>query len=111
MPAEFTWNPDWGAQRKATPRVNTVEFGENYSQVIGRGINRIPRVLPLTFSNRSDAEVEAIEAFLEARGGAKSFTYAHQGGPIKNYRSVGEWVRTWVEFNRNTLTVTFKEVP
>lgn len=108
---EFTWTPDWGAQRKTTPRVTVLSFGENYAQRIGRGINRVPKVLPLTFSNRTDVEADAIEAFFEARGGATSFTYSHKAGPIKRYVTLGEWTRTDAEFNRNTVQVTFQEVP
>lgn len=111
MPAEFIWIPDPGAEGESEPRVSELGFGEGYEQVLGRGINRIKKTRRLVFSNRTDAEADAIEAFLELKKGTVSFTYSHKGGPIKNYRTVGSWKRVDVEYNRNTITVTFKEVP
>ncbi len=69
MAVDFTWKPSYGAVAKTTPRVSVLEFGDNYSQRIARGINRTPRVLNLAFNNRTVDEIDAIEAFFIARGG------------------------------------------
>lgn len=111
MPVDFTWVPSYGAAAKTTPRVATLSFGDNYEQRIARGINRTPRVYTLAFNNRTCVEIDQIEAFLIARGGVTPFTYAHNGGPTRKFVSLGEWVRTNVAYNCDSLTVSFKEVP
>lgn len=108
---ELPMLPDWGMKRSTEPRVETISFGENYEQRIGRGINRTPKTLTLSFNNRRREPLEALEKFFEELGGVGKFSYAHLGGPSKTYVTLGKFEVTEVGYNRYTLTVTVKEVP
>ena len=111
--------PDWGRQRKTTPRVDTVEFGENYAQRTAIGINRTPKVVTLNFNNRRREVVDELEQFFDSHGGVSKFLYAHSepdpeappGANLRKYVSIGEYTVTEVGYNRYNFSITIKEVP
>ncbi len=109
MTATFTWIPDTGATLTKEPRIRKARFGDGYEQRAQDGINANMQKRALTFSGRSLVECDAIQAFLDARGGVESFYYAH---PRDIQRL---WLcRTWSvqeEFNSRNVTATFEEVP
>ncbi|WP_207285226.1 phage tail protein [Pseudomonas sp. FW300-N2A2] len=104
----FTWVPTYDATKTITPTVKVIKFGDGYEQRQGTGINQQPREYSMTFK-RPVAEIEAIDAFLKARGGLESFTYTHPG------QSPGQFVcRKWPRINVakgiDSMSVTFEEV-
>jgi phage-related protein len=109
---QFKFIPDWSPAFSVNPRISKVEFGDGYTQRVGKGVNTMLRSVSLTFSGRSDAEAAAILSFFESKGGVEPFT-AQIGfnSPIRKYVTEGEWKHT-IEYNdHNTITVTFQEVP
>jgi phage-related protein len=104
----FTWVPTYDATKTITPTVKVIKFGDGYEQRQGTGINRQPRKLALTFK-RLKAEIEAIDAFLKARGAIESFDYTHSGQSTGKY-VCREWVRTNIAKGVDGLSMTFDEV-
>jgi phage-related protein len=104
----FTWVPTYDATKTITPTVKVIKFGDGYEQRQGTGINRQPRKLALTFK-RLKVEIEAIDAFLKARGAIESFDYTHSGQSTGKY-VCREWVRTNIAKGVDGLSMTFDEV-
>lgn len=104
----FTWVPTYDASKTITPTVKVIKFGDGYEQRQGTGINRQRRKFALTFK-RSKAEIEAIDAFLKARGAIEAFDYTHSGQTVGKY-VCREWVRTNIAKGVDGLSVTFEEV-
>jgi len=109
---EFAFIPDYSAQIGVNPRISKVEFGDGYTQRIGKGFNNQLERVSLTFSGRTDNEATAIINFFKERGGVTPFT-ARIGlnDPIRKYVTDGEWRRSFDQYNYNTITVEFQEVP
>jgi phage-related protein len=109
---EFTHIPDWSAELAVNPRIAKVEFGDGYAQRIAKGLNTQLERVSLTFSGRTDQEAAEIAAFFKKKGGVTPFT-AQIGfsSPVKKYVTEGEWTFNYAQYNYNTITVTFQEVP
>ena len=120
--ATFAYMPDWGATLKMTPRVRRVAFGDGYEQRAADGINNNLQTWDLTFSRRTDTEVEAILAFLNLMAGVTSFGWEPpSGGYVAGgYHLVDyvtgkkfvcrDWVRTFDAYNSSSIKATFIEV-
>ncbi|PVZ56570.1 hypothetical protein C9422_18790 [Pseudomonas sp. B1(2018)] len=106
--AVFTWRATYDASRVITPTVKVIKFGDGYEQRQGIGINRQPRKFSLTFK-RVNSEIDAIDAFLIARGGIESFSYTHPGLNSGVF-VCREWTRTDVARGIDSLSATFEEV-
>jgi phage-related protein len=76
--ATFTWYSQ-SAQKSAEPRVLAAAFGDGYQQRVGDGINALAASWELTFSSVA-ADIDAIEAFIEARAGVESFDWTDPDG-------------------------------
>jgi phage-related protein len=109
--ADFEWQPDYkAADTTTTPRVMIAKFGDNYEERRASGINSLPRVWNLTFTN-TNSEIDDIEDFLVGKGGVTKFTFTPP-------RSVTDatvvcsdpWKKSEIEYNVSTLTVVFREV-
>ena len=74
MPQTFNWFPDAIVQKNVKPRVRSARFGDGYEQRVRDGINTMPEEWTLTFT-RNNPEINAIEAFLVAHGGADHFIW------------------------------------
>ena len=105
----FTYIPDFGASKQKQPVVSKIQFGDGYSQRIARGINNQPQTWNLTFSNRSEAEGDAIDGFLEARGGVEPFDWVTPEGVTKQF-ICSTWNVATVNGTYRTVTATFDEV-
>lgn len=90
--ATFTWSPQT-VSKKAVPRVLGAAFGDGYQQRVGDGINTISPEWSLTFS-RVIADIDAIEAFLEARAGEESFDWTPPGESTAIKVVCPEWGKT-----------------
>lgn len=76
----FAWVPSYGAQQKAEPKVRGLRFGDGYEQRIVQGLTPTMRSWDLTFDARTDDEADAIEAYLEGKGGITSFSWLEPFG-------------------------------
>jgi phage-related protein len=100
--------PSYAIDVETTPRVRVARFGDGYEQRAAEGINRLPRRWSLRFV-RHDDELDAIEAFLAARGGVEAFDWTPPKG------AAGKWVcRSWrrslTQPGFGEISCTFEEV-
>lgn len=107
--ATFTYTPDFGANKKLTPRIKSISFGDGYEQRYNDGLNTNPQIWMLSFSNRTDTEAEAIDDFLAARGGVESFDWTPYNESAGKY-VCKEWSKSLDSYNRNTIQATFVQV-
>lgn len=105
----FSFIPDFGATKQKKPVVSKIQFGDGYSQRIAKGINNQPETWQLTFANRSQADGDAIDAFLEARGGVEPFDWETPEGVTKQF-VCSDWSVAVVNGSYRTVTATFEEV-
>ena len=105
----FTYTPDFGATKKLQPKINAISFGDGYEQRARNGLNTNPQTWDLSFSNRTDTEAEAIDAFLTARGGVESFDWTPYNESAGKY-ICKEWSKSIDGFNRNAIQATFIQV-
>lgn len=83
--AAFVWVVDAGARRITKARRDKVTFGDGYSQRSGDQINSVVESWSLSCSNRTRAEIQAIEDFLEAQKGVSAFTWTTPRGTTRNF--------------------------
>lgn len=107
--ATFTYTPDFGAAFEAKPNVRVTKFGDGYEQRQANGINTQPKNWNLRFSIRTDAEADAIEAFLVSQAAVSSFDWTDINGASGKY-VCRAWNRVKERFNLNTITATFEQV-
>lgn len=107
--ASFTWTPSFEATESSQPRVRKFQAGDGYEQRIRFGLNTDPKEWTLTFSNRTDAEREAIVTFLETQAGVTSFDWTPPRGTAGKY-VCEEWQVTLSNCNNNQIQATFREV-
>ena len=109
--ADFTWWPDGSTPESSKPRVKKAQFGDGYSQRAGDGINTDLKQWSLSFSNRAEADIDLICAFLEGKGATTAFTFQ----PPKNASEVSVICESWTRDERAidfcTVRATFKQVP
>lgn len=92
----------WGW--KAAARVDRVEFEGGYSQRSSPGPNPVSRNPTLTWPGLTEAQAEAIDDFLAARGGADAIRYQPPGWSAAALFTCASWdVR---ETARDVYTVT-----
>jgi phage-related protein len=102
-------NPTYGAQKTSQPKVRQVQMGDGYVQRLTFGLNQDPKVWNLTFEV-SETDADTIETFLEARGGAESFTWSPPD-ETSSYKWIClNWSKTIPYLNRATIQATFQEV-
>ena len=71
----FNWVISGGTKKRSKPRVLRNQFGDGYSQRIADGINTDAKTWDVAIQYRTTTEADAIEAFLDARGGVDSFDW------------------------------------
>ena len=107
--AVFTYIPDYSAQFTVQPNVRVTKYDDGYEQRQANGLNTQPKQWSLRFSLRTDAEADAVEAFLVARGGVESFNWTDINGVTGKY-VCRSWSRTKERFNLNTIECKFEQV-
>lgn len=88
--ATFTWIPDKPLNRTRKAKVNASNFGDGYVQRSKDGINTIGDVWMPSFTVRTRAEINAIDAFLELMAGVSSFTWTTPAGITSKF-TCDEW--------------------
>jgi phage-related protein len=107
--ATFTYTASYEASENSKPAVHKMQFGDGYEQRLQVGLHTNPKEWSLTFSNRTDAERDAILSFLDARGGTESFDWTPPRGTAGKY-VCEEWQTTLSNCNNNQIRATFRQV-
>lgn len=78
---ELSFDPCWlpGSDSPIEPRVNDLEFGDGYRQLVKDGINNLPRRWNLTLEALSANEAREVSDFLVEHAGWKSFLFRPPG--------------------------------
>lgn len=103
-------SPDFGASKKAQPRVRAIEFGSGYSQRATFGINQDPKVWSLQWTYLNSTDANNIEDFLEARGGVEAFEWSPPDD-TETYKWIcQDWTKSLPYANVINISATFIEV-
>ncbi len=102
--------PTYGLQKRSSPVVRTVRFGDGYEQRTSLGLNQKPKVYNLTF-NVSEADADTIETFLDARAADNaSFDFTPPGEGSSSKFVCENWSKSIPYLNRASIQATFREV-
>lgn len=88
------WVPTLPVSEKADWRLRVAQFGDGYSQRTLDGINALGRTWSVTFENRPDDVIQAMEAFLLAQQ-AKAFLYLDQPTGVTYRVFCDSWQVDW----------------
>jgi len=102
--------PSYGTSKSSEPLSRIAQFGSGYSQRSVFGLNQDLKVFELTWANISETNSDEIETFLEARGGAESFSYQPAGEAASKKYICVSWSKSIPYLNRATITATFQQV-
>lgn len=108
MAEAFTWCPLVEPQCTKTYRVRKAQFGDGYGQTVADGLNNVVRSWSLQFAGKTEY-INAIEAFLDARGGHESFLWTPPAG-VQGLYLCAESQRVQVVTHVARLSVTFQQV-
>ena len=102
--------PTYGLQKRSSPVVRTVRFGDGYEQRTSLGLNQNPKVYTLTFQV-SETDSDTIETFLDARAADNaSFDFTPPGEGSSSKFVCEKWSKSIPYLNRATIQATFREV-
>lgn len=102
--------PTFPVERKLTPRILKVEFGDGYTQESPDGLNYQLGEWSLTWDNILAAEKDTIRAFFEARRGVETFNWTAPDGVVYKVKC-RSWNVAIVAANSWRITAEFKEAP
>ena len=109
-----SYNPDLSSSRKREPKILKAEFGDGYSQVTGDGIHPFKETWSMSFTNRPNADIDAIVTFLDGLNGASSFYWTPPGEtpltPVKRWIQTGAYEYTRTGPGSATLTFNLERV-
>jgi len=93
------------------PRVLAVRFGDGYEQRAADGINHQPERWNISFTKKSDADVQGVYDFLKARGGVEHFLWTPRGQASPRKFICRGWKRQYDEYDVvQGITFTLEEV-
>ena len=102
--------PTYGLQKRSSPVVRTVRFGDGYEQRTSLGINQNPKIYSLTFEV-SETDADTIETFLDARAADNaSFDFTPPGEGSSSKFVCENWSKSIPYLNRASIQATFREV-
>ncbi len=102
--------PTYGLQKRSSPVVRTVRFGDGYEQRTSLGLNQNPKVYNLTF-NVSETDADTIETFLDACAADNaSFDFTPPGEGSSSKFVCEDWSKSIPYLNRASIQATFREV-
>lgn len=102
----FTYVPDFTATGTTKPTVRKSKFGDGYEQRQAFGINQNQISWDLKFTQREDADADAIIDFLDTAGGVDSFDWTPPAGDAGKY-VCSEWSYTVEVANRKSINARF----
>jgi phage-related protein len=102
---------DYDARKSSQPRTRVVQFGDGYEQRLSYGLNQNPKEWSLTFKNRTEADSDTIETFLDARAAdGESFDWTPPGSTTSYKWVCPSWSKTIPAAGLATITATFRQV-
>ena len=108
---EVGLSPNYGMSIENRPKITTITFGDGFEQRLTEGLNRNPRIIPLTFENILESESDTLIGFLNTRiTNADSFVFTPTNDVAGNFVIDSNYKKTINYHNRATVTVTFREV-
>lgn len=75
----FNWYPDFESEKTVKPKVGILQFGDDYEQRQGVGLNRIKEEWSVTFT-RPHEVINQIDDFLTDKHGVESFWWTNPRG-------------------------------
>lgn len=113
--------PDKGLSRSSKPRVRVAQFGDGYQQRVADGINSIEESFSVSFSNRSKAEADDINAFFVSKKGLIAFSFTvpdsnsstndSAGSPVTTVKVIcPEWQQSYTQLSGSSVSATFQRV-
>lgn len=106
----FEFTPDFSASKSSKPNVTTVKFGDGYESRFATGLNPDLKTWSVKFSNRTVAEIDEIEDFLETMGGVTAFAWTPPRATDEINVKCAEWSRSIDNASYDSLTATFVQV-
>ena len=100
---------DYATNKSIEPKVLTAELGDGYKQRAGDGINTMREIWSLSWTNRIYTEIDTLENYFIARGGAESFEWTAPRSTAKLY-VCKSWSRTYSNYENDDLTAEFEQV-
>jgi phage-related protein len=102
--------PSQSSSAGIKPRVNSIQFGDGYSQRSPDGLNTTPQVYQLFWKSILESERASLDSFLQGCAGATSFDWTppNQSTPLKFICKTWDW--TYGEYNLCDFRATFEQV-
>ena len=102
--------PDVGLSGSGKFRTLKASFGDGYKSRAGDGINTLEKKYNLSWTTITVAESEAIDTFLQARGGVEAFLYTLPNSTTEEKFICEEFGETWQEGNKRGFSAVFEKV-
>jgi len=107
-------NPDYGVQKRSSPNVKTIQFGDGYQQRLVYGLNQNLKTYSLSFRNLPETGAnssDTIETFLDARAAdGASFDWTPPGESAASKFICLNWDKTIPYPNRATIQAEFRQI-
>lgn len=103
----FEYIPSTGFSLESTPKVLSSNFGDNYSQRVGDGINNIGEEWDLTFTNRKLEDADAIISFFTQKRGTEAFLWTPPGETEQVVVLASSWKKSYSSPATRTISVKF----
>lgn len=104
------YKPTYSVGKRSEPRIRTASFGDGYQQRISFGLNQNPKQYDLEFILR-DADVNTIEAFLDARAAdCTSFNWTPPDSATSYKWICPSWTRELIGAGTSRLQMSFTQV-
>lgn len=100
-------SPDQGVAAQMSLNMREFKYGDNYKQAVADGINPIVQTFSLTWSNRPQSTINAIDDFLRSQLGAWFYWTTPRGELLKF--TCKQWVPNTMISTCSSLTATFEQ--
>ncbi len=102
--------PDKKTPKNLQPKVLMANLGDGYKQRAADGINSMPEIWNLTWTNRLYADIDTLDDFFIARAGHESFDWTSLRDSESKKYICTKWRRSFNSQKRDTITATFEQV-
>ena len=106
----FTWIADFASTKTYDTRVVRTQLGDGYAQRLRFGLNAQLETWTVTFKQRTNAERDAIRAFLRGHRGINTFTWTDPTTNVQGRYSCVDWTITYNTHNNSDLDLKFERV-
>lgn len=106
----FTWIADFASTKTYDTRAVRTVLGDGYAQRLRFGLNPQLETWNVTFKQRTNAERDAIRAFLRGHRGINTFTWTDPTTNVQGRYSCVDWSITYNTHNNSDLDLKFERV-